>query len=288
MPRSSAFSTTSRKIKYKDLSCQLFYDIFSGIGAGSMAYREKYEYAVSSHCHDRLYSRVNMSINPMYVKGAAAYVGDDNALDVCSCWISTDCLTCGHPGGYSSVTCNPAHATTDVRTFVWKVPKIKLPIPPRPMIGTVRFVGAPTLRKLVEQNALTLGGAQVNPYGADGKIRPDYDGWVFPNGARMENKGMALSAAALVYSGSSSSDFTVPEFSQFFRVNAGGRHSMDVQPAQVGLKQHVHRVGVHNFNGTITLNKNLTEMYSTNGYGGGVYVHDGDKSQSETKAIVST
>lgn len=121
-----------------------------------MAYREKYEFAVSSHNHDSVYTLANMSLNPMYVKGSASYLGDSNVIDVCSCWLSTDSLTCTHPNKYASVTCNPAHKRTETKTFVWKVPKIALPIPPRPMIGTIKFVGAPTIQALIDRNALSV------------------------------------------------------------------------------------------------------------------------------------
>ena len=270
-------SNTSRKISYRSLSTRLFYDILNGLSLGSMAYREKYEYAVSSHGHDKIYSRVNMHVNPMYDRESPQYAGDDNVMDVCSCWISTDYLTCDS-GVYSSVSCNPGHTGRDVRMFVWKAPKVKLPIPPRPMIGTIRFVGAATLGRLIEQNGLTLmdGAIQVNPYDSNGKIRPDYDGWVFPNGAEMENRDMALSAASMVYFGSRSSNFIVPEFSQFFRINAGESHVMETRAAQVGLKKHMHQIGRHTFDGTINLNHELTKLYSKAGGGPGGYgVHHG-------------
>lgn len=152
------------------------------------------------------------------------------------------------------------------------MPKIRVPIPPRPAIGTVRFVGAPTLRRLIEHNDLILmdGLVQVNPYGPDGGIRADYDGWVFPTGSEIENRGAALSAASLVYAGSKTSNFTVPEFSQFFRIDMKNLNaSMEIMPSQVGLKRHVHQTGVHNFDGTMTLNSERTELFSKSGNSNG-------------------
>lgn len=243
---------SSRKLPYSELSTKLFYDILEGLRLKSMAYREKYEFAVSSHNHDSVYSLANIGINPMYVKGSSQYLGDSNVIDVCSCWLSTDSLTCTHAGKYASVTCNPAHKRTDVRTFVWKVPKVSLPIPPRPMIGTIRFVGAPMIQRLIDSNSLSVvdssgtagSTVQVNPYGSDGKVRPDYDGWVFANGTTMTNTGSALSAAASVYGSSASSNFVVPCLNQFFKANTGGVSSpMATVAYQVGLKSHLHQIG---------------------------------------------
>ena len=59
----------------------------------------------------------------------------------------------------------------------------------------------------------------MNPYDSAGKIRKEYDGWVFANGTTVLNKSKQLSTASLVYNGNDSGDIVTPVLSDFFRCN---------------------------------------------------------------------
>ena len=100
-----------------------------------MAYEPKYRYAISSHNHDSIYSRVSYAKNPSY--DTAADISTIGTLTV-----STDYLSAG---SYDNIDDNPANAQTSSVTYKINVPKIVVPLPPKPMIGTLRFVGIQTI-----------------------------------------------------------------------------------------------------------------------------------------------
>ena len=128
-------SSASKHISYTELSAQLFEDIFKKLGVHTMAYEPKYRYAISSHNHDSIYPRVSYAKNPSY----------DTATDISTIGtltISTDYLSAG---SYDDIDDNPANAQTSSVTYKINVPKIVVPLPPKPMIGTLRFVGIQTI-----------------------------------------------------------------------------------------------------------------------------------------------
>lgn len=205
---------SSNKCMYSTFESRVFRDVIDGLSVGTMAWKDKNEYSLTSHHHDDLYSRVVCKINPRY---------------------QNDGLTIGV---LSSTTNN----TTVVTTI--KVPKIEVPVPPQPMIGTFKFVSAKSWAKLSMSNA-----TQINPYDSSQKIRDDFDGWVWANGSTIKNTSSQLSAAASLFgSGPNASEFVVPDFSQFFKANpktVEGYSSQNAYiefPKQVGMPAHSHNV----------------------------------------------
>lgn len=66
---------------------------------------------------------------------------------------------------------------------------VRIPFPPAPLVGTLRFISSKTIQTLIDANSLELcsNGLNVNPYNNNNKIRDHFDGWVFPNGATIQN-----------------------------------------------------------------------------------------------------
>lgn len=206
----------SKKITYSDLRRQLLEDIICGLGVKSMAFEDKRDYSLTSHNHDEIYNRVEWKPNPLYygpkksqVSNLGQVVVDFETLTSCD------------------VSSNPAMSqlsTTSAYIYCPKFygPKFCSPLPSRPLVNTLKFIASPTIRKLLDSNQLSTysyrdgGLINVNPYGSDGKIRPDYDGWMFPNGATIQNIENQLSDAAKVFAGDwSAKQFTLPTISNF-------------------------------------------------------------------------
>ncbi len=267
----------SKKISYADLRNQLVEDVLAGLGVKSMAYERKQMYALTSHEHDALYTRAEWTPNPWFDK-----CKDSAKVKIAALKISTETLSS------TDVSANPASsAVSCTSNDIW-CPTLVIPLPPRPEIGTLKFVTASSLQKLVAQMSLSTSAygslVNVNPYDQDGKIRDDYDGWVFPNGMSFSNVDGQLSAAAKAFAGSATAEtFTVPCISDFIQAySSSGSLSSGLSKvaAQVGLKPHLHTVGELEFK------IKLAELYqpddsnykiwSTSGFGGGVWIHQGN------------
>lgn len=127
-----AVSRTSATYKkpFKDLSSQLIYEILTELSVHTMAYEEKYNWAVSSHNHDKMYSKFEFDPNPTYFT-------DPTAHELGTIRIRTDELTCGE---YQSIHHNPECNAPIEDTYVVKTKKILLTLPPKPMIGTLKVI----------------------------------------------------------------------------------------------------------------------------------------------------
>ena len=97
--------------------------------------------------------------------------------------ISTDYLSGDGHGKYDSIYHNPKDYALETREYNINIPKIEIPLPPKPIIGTMKFIGLQAMNALIESNGINVDSANVNPYDSSNKIRNDYDGWVFPNGS---------------------------------------------------------------------------------------------------------
>ena len=205
----SANTLSSMKMEYSQLSSKLFEDILCGLNLHTMAFEPTWRYAMSTHNHDAVYSRVSWQSN--YKDSSEV-----STLGVIS--LSTDYLS-GSGSSYSNIDHNPSRKAVNVVTYNINIPKIYVPLPPKPMIGTLKIVGMPTIQKLIDTNQLNVVDKQVNPYDSNNKIRKEYDGWVFANGTIIPNKEKQLSAASLVYNGNDSGNITMPILSNFFKCN---------------------------------------------------------------------
>lgn len=202
---------TSKSVTFYDLQKRLLTDVAKALDLHTMAFKYPFQYAVSSHNHDSLYSRVSVELNP-----AASRL-----CSIAEIGISTDIIDSGR---YDSIDENPAAARTNIEHFTMCVPDIRFSPPPRPMIGTIRFIGAAKMNDIINRNNLHVTETNVDPYDGSGVIRDDYDGWVFPNGSRIENKDNQLSAAASVYGVDADGMITLPNLRGFFKgvpVNGG-------------------------------------------------------------------
>lgn len=124
------------------------------------------------------------------------------------------------------------------------------------------------------------GLINVNPYNSDGKIRSDYDGWMFPNGATVQNIGNQLSDAAKVFVGDwRAEQFTLPAISNFihaFSQEGSLDSKLSAFPQQVGLKEHDHTVDKLKFAFTsATLDQRSKKLWTTSGNGGPSWIHEG-------------
>lgn len=78
---------SSESIKYANLSSRIVLDIVDALGFGSMAHEEKYLYSLSSHNHDKLYSRV--SIKDLYTDDEDKILSIANITIQCNDEVST-------------------------------------------------------------------------------------------------------------------------------------------------------------------------------------------------------
>ena len=113
----------------------MFEDVLCGLNLHTMAFEPTWRYAMSSHNHDAVYSRVSWQSN--YKDGSEV-----STLGVIS--LSTDYLS-GSGSSYSNINHNPSRKAVNVVTYNINIPKIYVPLPPKPMIGTLKIVGMPTI-----------------------------------------------------------------------------------------------------------------------------------------------
>ena len=124
----------------------MFIDVLCGLHVHTMAYEPKYRYAISSHNHDHLYSRVTYHGNSM----------NTDVSVIGNLAISTDALPAGCQ--YDNVNHNPSKKYKPMPSVVHNIniPKVYVPFPPRPMIGTMKLVGLQTIQKLIDSNSLSV------------------------------------------------------------------------------------------------------------------------------------
>lgn len=153
----SNYETTlsSESIRYANLSARVIVDIINKLGFGSMAHEEKYMYSLSSHNHDKLYSRV--AIRDIYA--------DDEAkvLKIADITIQNN---------------------DQVSTYNLLTPKVQTYQYAEAKIGTLKFVA-------VNRNDWTLKQYSDGSYNIDVDDE-DFDGWVFPNGGYLDTIDMQL------------------------------------------------------------------------------------------------
>ena len=258
----------SYKMSYQHLSAQLMLNILDALYAKTMAYENKQDYAISSHNHDRLYSKAVFHPNPKYQKGT-----DISTMGILK--ISTDYLSGDEYGKYDSIYHNPKDYALETREYSINIPKIEIPLPPKPMIGTMKFIGLQTMNALIESNGINVDSANVNPYDSSNKIRNDYDGWVFPNGSTIQNYGNQLSDAARYYS-SDGTNIVLPNIQDFVKCGPMLELSTKVSFDQkVTLPEHTHMIEPMKLNGDLSFNANQSELCGTNGNGGKSLFHRG-------------
>ena len=100
-----------------------------------MAFEPSWRYAVSSHNHDTVYSRVSWQ---------SRYADGPEVSTIGLISLSTDYLS-GAGSSYSNVDHNPSRKAVSVMSSNINIPKIYVPLPPKPMIGTLKLVGLPTV-----------------------------------------------------------------------------------------------------------------------------------------------
>ena len=263
---SSDLAWTSRKISFKDLKSQLLKDLVAALELGTMAYEDKDHWALTSHNHDGAYNKVEWHPNPEYTE----HTTDVSCLAMIH--ISTETLTA------TDIDHNPKDSHVEQHLSV-NCPIIQNTIPSEPFVGTLRFVSAPTLQKLIDGNHLHLSvdGIQVNPYDDDNHIRLDFDGWVFPNGTSISNYNNQLSDAAFVFASNKSAEsFTVPTLTSFFEsCGEPNGYSIAEEPQVIGLARHEHSVSPIALSCDVEFNRDKTRIYSTSDYGGKNYIHQG-------------
>ena len=261
----------SRKCNYAQLKSQLVEDLVNAFNLGTMAYENKFRYALTSHDHNAAYNLVSWNPNPKY------QIDDEDEV---SClgriFLSTEMLTT------TDVITNPEDFNIDKKILSVNCPKYDIPIPPTPLIGTLKFVASKTIQELIDKNLITYNesNSNVNPYDSSNKIRDDFDGWVFPNGQTFYNHNNQLSDAAFVFSedhNQSEQSFTVPNLKDFFQAcgNPNDQYSIDLIPATLGLAPHQHAVSPIQLTCDLTSDIDKCEIQTTAARGGDQYIHRG-------------
>ena len=146
---------SSESIKYANLSSRIVADIIDALGLGSMAHEEKYLYSLSSHNHDKIYSKV--AIKDLYTDS------EDKILSVANITIQKN----DEISTYSIVT---------PRIQTYKYAEVK--------VGTLKFVAT-------NNNIWTLRQYNDGKYNIDVDDE-EFDGWVFPNGGYLDPLSVTL------------------------------------------------------------------------------------------------
>lgn len=266
----------SKHVSYECMENQTYDEFRAKIPVKTMAFEDKYDYALTSHNHDHTYSNVKYDGNPLYDNS------HDKIITIANVDVSTDNDYYGLPG-----TQNPYQL--DVKQYNVNIPVIDSSMPPKPIIGTLRIVGVGIMQQLMQQMpGYTLssftGGININPYSSNDKIRDTYDGWVFPNGSAIPNINNQLSDACQYFERNANGDIMLPNIFGFFKCNP---HTMDYtvsdQHSQhVTLNQHVHPVDKLDFdfsNATIEFVPQETTLSSTENCSSknAIYPHTGKK-----------
>lgn len=120
-----------------------------------MAHEEKYLYSLSSHNHDKIYSKV--AIKDLYTDS------EDKILSVANITIQTN---------------------DEIRTYGIVTPRIQTYKYAEEKVGTLKFVAT-------NNNIWTLRQYNDGKYNID-VDDDDFDGWVFPNGGHLDPLGVTL------------------------------------------------------------------------------------------------
>ena len=269
---SSPNSWVSKKSTYAALKTQLLNDLMGAFKLGTMAYESKNAYSLTSHNHNGSYNKITWTPNSEY---------QTTNIEKVSCLgiirISTETLTA------TDVSSNPQDASIEVSELSINCPKFEVPFPPVPLVGTLKFISAKTIQKLIDTNSLVLkdDGLNVNPYDASNNIRDDFDGWIFPNGTtEFDNINDQLSSAARVFANDShAAKFTVPALSNFFQScgDIEGYSIADI-PETLGLAKHSHATDPLQMSCNLEIDYDKTRLSTTQACGGSTYIHNGDSS----------
>lgn len=146
---------SSESIRYANLSSKIVVDVINALGLGSMAHEEKYMYSLSSHNHDKVYSR--MEIKDLYA--------DDEAKV-----LKLADITIRRNG--------------EISTYHLLTPKVQTYQYAEAKKGTLKFVA-------VNRNVWNLRQYSDGLYNVDVDAE-DFDGWVFPNGGYLDSVGLQL------------------------------------------------------------------------------------------------
>lgn len=256
---------TSRKQTYASLKAKLLEDLLGAFNLGSMAYESKSRYALTSHNHNGVFNLVSWNPNQRYVDGSV----EVSCLGKIQ--ISTETLTA------TDISSNPSCKHLQAVELSVNCPKYQIPFPPEPTIGTLKFISSKTIQHLVDTNQLNFSGTNVDPYNGE-TINDEFDGWVFPNGQQLANKGNQLSSAAFVFAGNTSAaSFTLPSLTSFFQASgkASGHSNSEIE-ATLGLSPHAHSISPLTLTCTLEADKTQTKLSSTDANGGGKWIHTGD------------
>ena len=221
-------SAQSRKTSYETLSSRLVRDLLADLKLKSMAFEWRHNYAISSHRHDTMYSKVEFTANSNYQFPGDATTNSSglNKNDISTLGylaISTDYIPGNQEDVYEDANKNPSQARISSCQYNINMPKIVVPLPPKPAIGTLRFIGMPTISRLISSQQLTTQDSSnaINPYDSNNKIRKEFDGWVFP-GQTLSNYNHEFDDADWLFNGKlNRTSFTVPALTNFIKCNPG-------------------------------------------------------------------
>lgn len=278
----TTLSADSRKVTYHQLSSKLGEDVIGKLGIKTMAYEYKSKYAISSHLHDDIYTKCELTVNPKY-QTIGTVDGSPSISTLCYLKIDTEYIPGDQGQVYKDIGENPRNTEISSTCLSINMPKIILPLPPKPLIGTIRFVGLPSIQRLIDLNQLVVAesddAVQVNPYDSNNKIRDDFDGWVFPNGTTIQNNDNQLSSASLVYNGNVNQHITTIDISELLKINPSTRTNDDnciyTTPFSTGLGQHLHPVDPILITGDVELDLANTKFRSCSDNGKKNNIHHG-------------
>lgn len=268
----------SKKCNYAQLKIQLLEDLLNAFNLGSMAHESKFRYALTSHNHDATYNLVSWFPNPRY-----QIEDEDRVSCLGKIFLSTEMLKT------TDVITNPSCSDVEVEELSINCPKYDVPIPPSPLVGTLRFITSKSIQDLIAANLIQYDHQEdvlnVNPYDSENKIRDDFDGWVFPNGQTFYNHDNQLSDAAFVFSEEHSpaeATFTVPTLTSFFQAcgNADDQYSIDLIPSTLGLATHVHQIEPLELSCNLVPDLAKCQIQTTEACGRDQYIHRGNFSGS--------
>lgn len=263
----SKTSWISKKSSYATLKTQLLNDLLGAFNLRTMVYESKNAYALTSHNHNATYNKVVWTPNSAYNT-----TSDVSCLAIVK--ISTELLET------TDVSSNPRDANIQIEELSVNCPMVRIPFPPAPLVGTLRFISSKTIQTLIDANSLELcsNGLNVNPYNNNNKIRDHFDGWVFPNGATIQNINSQLSDAAFVFAGSeTASEFTVPDLNNFFQgCGTTTSYSIRTVSGTLGLANHYHIVDPIDMKCQLEIDFEKTKISTSNRCGGDKYIHQGN------------
>lgn len=256
------------KIQYDQLSARLLHDLSNALSLGTMAWKDRWEYAKSTHTHKGVYS--NVKCHAVYTKEQIVATGAPDSDDITqmSGWLGTAVIHQLRGSNYVPIS-------TDIfyPNFVFKQFSA-------PDIGEVRFMG---WRSFPESTM--VNGTEM--------IFDVYNGgyWVYPRGQTIQCGADQFKDACRVFAGDErATSFTVKDFQDFIRLNPRAERENPCKKIQwqnefIGHHRHIVQKGEQAENqslsgeaivkcGTVGSGTTIKETY---------YLHNGDKTNYKYK-----